>query len=193
MRPLLAFGAKIVYVGATIGAVSCFFFKMPLMQLLYTEATPYYATIFAYLILSFIAISSVYVYGTLLTAKGNLKILNLIALAGVIVNISLNYYFIPIYKALGATQVTFATQFFVALAHVVATHKILNFSFRWQTILQIIGFFVACCGVAFLVLQVPFLLWQFAFLLSLFLSAVLAFLFGLVDIRALLNLAKNVR
>ena len=193
VRPLLAFGAKIVYVGATVGAVTCFFFKMPLMQLLYTEATTYYATIFAYLILSFIAISSVYVYGTLLTAKGSLKVLNLIALAGVVVNISLNYYFIPIYKALGATQVTFVTQFVVAIAHVVAAHKILDFSYRWQTIFQVISFFIACCGVAFLVQQIPFLRWQFAFLLSLALSAVLAFLFRLVKISGLLSLARNVR
>ncbi|MGB1205671.1 MAG: oligosaccharide flippase family protein [Chitinophagales bacterium] len=193
VQPLLALGAKIVFVGATVGAVSCFFFKMPLMELLYEEATPYYATIFAYLILSFIAISSVYVYGTLLTAKGSLKILNLIALAGVVVNISLNYYFIPIYKALGATQVTFVTQIVVALAHIFATHKVLNISFRWHTIFQLIAFFVACCSVAFFVEQIPFLLWQYAFSLSLILCSIVAILFRLLDIKSLINLAKSIR
>ena len=193
VRPLLAFAAKIVFVGATIGAVTCFFFKMPLMELLYTQARPYYATIFGYLILSFIAISSVYVYGTLLTAKGSLKVLNIIALAGVVVNISLNYYFIPIYKALGATQVTFVTQIVVAFAHVVATHQILKFSFRWQTILQLVLFFVACCGVAFFTAQISFLIWQYAFLLSLAACSVLAVLLRLVDIGGLLNLVRNVQ
>ena len=58
----------------------------------------------------FVGISSVYVSGTLLAANGSLKILNIIAVLGVLLNVALNYILIPQYQALGATWATISTQ-----------------------------------------------------------------------------------
>ena len=50
---------------------------------------------FGWLMVSFIAVFCNYIFGTLLTAKGSLKPLNIIAGLGIIINISLNLLFIP--------------------------------------------------------------------------------------------------
>jgi hypothetical protein len=60
------------------------------MELLYVGQIQEAQKVFVFLILGLIPISVTYIFGTLLTANGNLKALNLMALTGMIVNISLN-------------------------------------------------------------------------------------------------------
>jgi O-antigen/teichoic acid export membrane protein len=64
--------------------------------------------------ISFVAVSMTYVYGTLLTAGGHLKLFNILAFLGLVINFSLNLFLIPHYKAAGATWATLITQFFIA-------------------------------------------------------------------------------
>ena len=74
---------------------------------------------------SFLGVCTVYIYGSLLTANGNLKTLNAIALAGMLMNILLNLMLIPGHKALGASVATLLTQACVAIAHVIAARRVL--------------------------------------------------------------------
>jgi O-antigen/teichoic acid export membrane protein len=66
--------------------------------------------------LGFFPIGMNFIFGTLLTANGNLKILNSISAVGIIANISINIVLIPEYGALGAAIATFATQGVTAIA-----------------------------------------------------------------------------
>lgn len=100
-------------------AVICWFFQYEIMNFLYIEANQYYGQIFGLLMFSFVGMASVYVYGSLLTANGSLKILNSIAISGVVLNIGLNLLFIPDLQAYGASIATLITQSLVALAHIV--------------------------------------------------------------------------
>ncbi len=189
---LVRFSAKTLYAFATIGAISCFFFKLPIMEWLYHDATPYYATIFGYLILSFMAISSVYIYGTLLTANGSLWALNAIAISGVLLNVVLNYYLIPQYQALGATQVTFITQYLVALAHIVVAIKVLALPISVRAIVQVVLFTLACILIAYLAAhQAIISTWQLAFCLALVANVGAAIVFKLLDIKGLIQLVKQ--
>lgn len=63
---------------------------------------------------SFISVSITYIFGTLLTANGNLRMLNIIAGAGVAVNLILNFVLIPRYQAVGAAWASFGVQAFTA-------------------------------------------------------------------------------
>jgi O-antigen/teichoic acid export membrane protein len=56
-----------------------------------------------------------YVFGTLLTANGSLKYLNLIAMSGVAASIALNLWLIPIWGPVGAAAACLATQLFTFL------------------------------------------------------------------------------
>ncbi len=99
-------------------AAAAWWFRLPVMDLLYTDADPYWADIFGWLLLSFPAVATMYVYGSLLTAAGKMKHLNLLAAAGVVLNIVLNLLLIPHHQALGATIATVVTQLLVAAGHI---------------------------------------------------------------------------
>ena len=71
---------------------------------------------FQFLMLGFFPIGMNFIFGTLLTANGNLKILNSISAVGIIANISINIVLIPEHGALGAAIATFATQGVTAIA-----------------------------------------------------------------------------
>lgn len=106
-------------------------FKEELMGLLYVAHIEETSLVFSVLINSFLAISSVYIFGTLLTANGNLKVLNTIALGGMVLNILLNLLLIPRYKALGAAASSLITQYITAGAQIYLAHYIFRFRLRW--------------------------------------------------------------
>jgi O-antigen/teichoic acid export membrane protein len=74
---------------------------------------------------TFIPISSIYIFGTLLTANGDLKKLNIIAFVGIVLNLSLNFIFIPKYAAKGAAISALVTQSIVAIMHILVAIPLL--------------------------------------------------------------------
>jgi len=109
----LAYGLIITLLLAV--ALSGFFYAEPLMEWLYDAHTERSSGIFRYLILSTLAFGTTYIFGTLLTANGQLRILNRIALVGFVANIGLNALLIPRQGALGAAWATLLTQSVTAL------------------------------------------------------------------------------
>lgn len=109
---------------ASVGvAVAGVLYSSEIMQLLYKGAagqnTVVYGRVFSWLIASFPAWSMMYIYCTLLTANGNLKLLNYIALGGVVLNLSMNFILIPKYEATGGAITSFVTQTALAIAFIV--------------------------------------------------------------------------
>lgn len=78
------------------------FYRTEIMDLLYHQTTPESPQILAIMMLSLVAIANSYIFGTLLTANGNLKQLNIVAGFSMVLNIGLNLILIPKYKATGA-------------------------------------------------------------------------------------------
>ncbi len=107
------------------------FYSKELMGLLYHAHVEESAQVFMLIINSFLAISSVYIFGTLLTANGNLKQLNMVALGGMILNVIMNLILIPRYQATGAAIASLSTQFLTAGAQIMLAHYIFHFKFRW--------------------------------------------------------------
>jgi len=108
----------IAITGATIIALGSWMYRFEIMDWLYIESTVEYGKVFGVLMLSFIGIASMYIFGTLLLANGSLKMLNWIAFIGLLLNLGLNFYLIPHFYAYGAALATLVTQSFVALAQV---------------------------------------------------------------------------
>lgn len=86
-----------------------------IMQLLYDEAGEYDGLVFSLLMTAFPAYSMTYIYSTLLTANGHIKLLNKLAGAGAVFNVGLNLYLIPHQGALGAAFTACATQWLLAI------------------------------------------------------------------------------
>lgn len=104
-------------------ALFCYYNGNEIMELLYTASTPYYARILQILIFGFIPMGVTYVFGTLLIANGNVNGLNILFVISIVINVGLNYLYIPEHKAIAASYTTLATQVFVALGKMVLVFK----------------------------------------------------------------------
>jgi O-antigen/teichoic acid export membrane protein len=121
---LLLESARDVLVG---GAIVIAFISMHLATLIlgwiYTADINDAAPSFILLMWSFVAMTFTLVYGTLLTAKGDLRFLNFSSALSIGINIGLNYVLIPKYGATGAACATLATQSFIAICQFVRAHQ----------------------------------------------------------------------
>jgi O-antigen/teichoic acid export membrane protein len=100
---------------------------------------------------SFVAVSGIYIFSTLIGSAGYVARMNWIFIIAFVINISINLLLIPQYKALGAAVSTLTTQFFVLITLIFLTKKldILRGPLFW--VLKIVGFAVAVLGLSFLV------------------------------------------
>ncbi|MEM6377016.1 MAG: oligosaccharide flippase family protein [Bacteroidota bacterium] len=128
VHDLVRMGIQFIWAGAIPLALLSVVFAPEIMQALYPDkaADP---QILVWLMLSFLAISGSYIYGTLLTANGDLMAMNRIFLIGIGANVSLNYWLIPNLLAEGAAIATFATQSFVFLAQLWLAKKQIRLRF----------------------------------------------------------------
>jgi len=116
-------------------AIAGIFFSGDIMHLLYkgSRGNVEYNIVFGWLMASFPSWCLMYVYSTLLTANGSLKTLNIIAFAGVVINLSLNFYFIPRLEAVGGAITSFITQTSLATAFMIFASRItrLPLNIKW--------------------------------------------------------------
>jgi len=89
------------------------------------------AMIFKVLMLAFVPMSLVHVFGTYVTAAGQMRWLATLAFICVGVNIAFNYIEIPKVGALGAAAGCLITQWVFAGACLVKTQKLGGFQWRW--------------------------------------------------------------
>ena len=142
LEDLVELATSFIAVPAIIVISFSVFFSNELMGLLYHAHVDESAQVYAIIMSCFLAISSVYIFGTLLTANGNLKQLNYVAFAGMIMNIALNFYLIPKYKALGAAIASLLTQYILAGAQIWLAHGIFKFHYKWWLFIRYAVFFV---------------------------------------------------
>ncbi len=90
-----------------------------ILDWMYKEHIEASARIFPLLMIGFMAISATYIFGTLLTANGNLRELNILASSAVFLNIVLNLLLIPRYQAFGAAVSSMVTQLYMALVQMI--------------------------------------------------------------------------
>lgn len=129
---------------ALVVSVGCFFYAPEISGLINHvkpgQVSDSYRE-FSILMLCFTAVSTTYIFGTLLTANGNLKQLNIMALIGICINLILNFILIPHYKALGSAYSSLITQFFTAGIQIYFAVKIFKFKFNTKLVLSL-GIFI---------------------------------------------------
>ncbi len=174
----------------TVG-VCCYFFRVELMDFIYGDTTVYTATVFGWLMCSFMFIACVYIYGTLMIAGAKLRPLNIIALSGLILNIILNIILIPKYQAIGATAATLTTQFLVAAGHIIVAMQVFKLTFPIAFITRLIAFFISLIILnIFLHDLTNYWLMNFTLVVTLAIGA--AFLTQLLRLKELMSLLKPV-
>lgn len=104
-------------------------YREPILTLLYREHILESSQVFRFLIPCLIPISFTYIFGTLLTANGNMRLLNITAIAGIGVNMLVNVFLIPHFQAVGAAIASLSTQSVVAVLQIIIVFKELKLSF----------------------------------------------------------------
>ncbi len=116
-----------------------YFYNYQILDLFYTrDIDASYTNSFVLLIAAGLPLSMNYIYGTLLTANGNLKLLNTIALGGFITNLILNIIAIPRYGASGAALTTLITQLFVFLLQYNTSRRIFELDISFVKTIKLI-------------------------------------------------------
>ena len=140
IEELVALSFSFITIPAVIIISFCLFYSHQIMNMLYHGHVEESAAVLQLVMSCFLAISSVYIFGTLLTANGNLKQLNKVALSGMVLNIVLNLYLIPRLEARGAAISSIITQYLTAGMQVFLAHKIFKFRFHWMLLLRYLLF-----------------------------------------------------
>ena len=112
-------------IGGAIGIMFVSMYNGPfLLQFIYGDKVDDQSiTVFVYLMIAFMAMSFNFIFGTLLTAGGFLRALNLSALIGVLVSVCFNILLIPLYGAVGCAIAALITQAVVSFLLVIISAK----------------------------------------------------------------------
>lgn len=105
-------------------AVLCALLADPLMELLYPCRGAVYVPVFRVLIFGIIPIGLTYIFGTLLTAGGHLRQLNIFAAVSLGINLVVNVMLIPHLGAVGSAWASLAAQSFMAAAQLLLAVRI---------------------------------------------------------------------
>jgi len=196
---LVKLAITFLLIPSVIFAVSSFFYGKEIMTLLYPqtkniESLSDYSlrlnesiVVFSILMWCLIAVSVTYLFGTLLTANGSMKQLNLTAACGVVINVLLNIILIPRFQAVGSAWASLITQAVTAAAQLFLSIKLFRFKINYRFLILL-----------FLFLSVVILLnvfakhlfhrWGISYLFMISVSVLFAFVIKLIDLKSLYKL-----
>ena len=173
---------------ALVVSVGCFFYSNELSGMINHGVTDS-AVEFSILMLCFTAVSATYIFGTLLTANGNLKQLNIMAIVGICINLILNFILIPRYMAMGSAISSLITQFFTAGIQIYFAYKIFKFKVNVRLIIAIVVFVIGI--VVFNYLSRSFTQnWMINFAIMTVFCGIWAFVSGLVNLKSIFRFVK---
>lgn len=185
LRPIVRTSFSLLYafsVGA-VSVLSCY--KEPVIDLLYNEHVSASVGVFSLLIPCIIPLSFTYIFGTLLTANGSLKKLNITALIGILVNLGVNIILIPKMQARGAAIASVSTQTVVSTLQLIIAMKELKLptsTIPWGPCLIFTALVIPTSILSVKVLHCSCL---YALAIMVFVTLFFAFISRLIDIRDL--------
>ena len=187
---LLKTASSLIFIYGIVLATASFFYSEPLMNLLYHNHIEQSATVFAILMLSIAPLSATYIFGSLLTAKGELKKLNLIAISAIGINVGLNLLLIFKWQALGSAIASVCTQLFIITAEIILTLRLFAIKISKMYLLKWIGFIIFTVLAGKISQQIPSD-WQKQLLFMLLFLAIASLVFGWKQVKFLLLKMKE--
>jgi len=137
----------------------------------------------------FTASSISYIFGTLLTANGNLKQMNIMAICGILINVILNVILIPQFHAFGSAIASVTTQFMTALIQVFIAVKIFKFKTNKRLLIALVFFIFGVACINYLSLHLT-KQWMLNFAIMVAASGLWAFVTGIINIKSVLRFIK---
>jgi O-antigen/teichoic acid export membrane protein len=162
-------------------------YHVEIMDLLYNQNVQESSAFFGILMFSFLGMAGTIIYGTLLTANGNLKALNITSSIALAINILLNLILIPRYQAFGAAVACLVTQVFAGFSQYVITSVKFKFRLNYGLIVRLVIYItgVVMLGIFSHRLEIA---WWMSFLGMLTASMILAMLLKLINLGGMVRL-----
>lgn len=190
IRNLLHLSFSLIMVPAIMVGWTAWFYSGEIMDLLYRDHADSTLEVFSLLMTGFIAVSATYVFGTLLTANGSLKALNLMALSGMVMNIGLNLVLIPKFQATGAAVASLITQMVTALIQILLCVKIFNLKVDYQRITKLMAYTGLTGMVFYYSSDLPFN-WAINLMIAGMTGFLIAFVIKLLNLREMIQWWKE--
>lgn len=182
----------LLFTTALVVAGSCYFYSGDMMKMLYKNDVQETSIIFSILMCCFMGTTTQYVFGTLLTANGNLKYLNIIAASGMIFNIVFNLILIPRFHAIGAACVSLTTQLLVPAIQILVIQRIFKFESLGKLFMKLGLFAIGVIGIGYLTTHLPSTIdWRISFITMIGACGLFALAIGLINIKGLLGVLKK--
>jgi O-antigen/teichoic acid export membrane protein len=127
------------------------FYHMDVMVLLSKTSPVESGHVFKYVMISFVAMCVMYIFGTLLTANGNISLLNKLAATALVINLTVNIFLQPQLGAKGAALSAVFTHSFIALTNMYFAIKNLKIKLDPSYLLRffaILAVVIICVGFA---------------------------------------------
>lgn len=180
----------LIMVPTLVFSIGSVFYGKEIMEFLYLDHVDQTASIYRILILGFIAFSTTYIFGTLLTANSSLRLLNYMAAGGMILNIVLNFILIPKYQAWGAALASLMTQSATALIQLLMAAYIFKFSVNIKNVMRLL-LFACSLVVIFYSSQTYTELWYYNFFIGVLAGSLSSLLFGIVNPSAMMDILRK--
>jgi len=187
---LTVFSMFLILSASIIFVIPSIFYNSEIISILYPEHNSFSSEVFSVLIVSIIPISMGYIYGTLLTANGSIKQLNIIAFIGVLINVILNLILIPKLQSKGTAFTALVTQSFTALAQFILAVYLFKIKFSGLKIISVVAFVVSFYGIVYFIHNMNYN-WILSYCVSLLIGLVLAFVLRLLSLKTILMLIKG--
>ncbi|MBL7943043.1 MAG: polysaccharide biosynthesis C-terminal domain-containing protein, partial [Flavobacteriales bacterium] len=124
--PLMSLAFRLLFSGALVVCTVAWFKSEFILSLIYDHGVEEARASFHLLMAGVLLFSLQYIFGSLLTAKGEMKALVIIALCGMSLNALLNFVLIPHYGTVGAAISNVATQGMVLTVQVILVYHKVN-------------------------------------------------------------------
>jgi len=180
IKPLFKLSVLLIWSIAIAVAANVWFFRNEISALLYVESTPYWGTVLGSLMLTYVAVSGIYILSTLITAKGQLKQMNGIFVMGIVINVLLNFFLISRDGALGAAVATIITQTFVLLSQMILIRALFKFKLNKKLVISVLCYTLLVTIVAWNFHSFSDIIWQWRFVGSGGIALLLAIVCGLI-------------
>jgi O-antigen/teichoic acid export membrane protein len=174
--PIIKSAFSLLFFFSVTSVVLLIAYSTPLLSLLYHNIAEESIRVFVFLIPCLIPISMVYIFGTLLTANGNLRLLNITSAIAIVINVVINIILIPVLEARGAAIAGLVTQTSIAIMQFIIAFKLLKIPF--STLPYLKCFLYVCLLIVSTYLATIYL--PFGVIINLLICSGLAFVWAFV-------------
>ncbi len=201
VESLVKLSFSLLFTVSVIVAVGSYYYSTELMRWLYPqhseELVAAYETritesayIFHLLMFAFVAISTTYVFGTLLTANGSLGKLNIVAGSGVVISLVINFLLVPQMQAIGSAWASLSAQFVTAIAQVIIAQRLFRFKLNLKFLAVLVVFVAGVIFISFASKQIH-LAWKVDFIIMIVASFLLSIVLRLLHIQKFITIIRT--